>query len=611
MSNQTTPNVTPKEDPDETNALSSCACSEPEVAASQSIKTEEEKEEATPESLVFEPIPEFWEELHDLQPVGSKLETPTTAPSVSNHLEPHKRNPSENTTTNENEVAPTTSVTDPLSLTIPNYGSPMTSPIDVITPINIVYSREGVPPPFIVRYEEEEDEDKKGININGDIRYDDKKDDYKYHQEDDIVNKPPESVMEPSLADDCRRALGDCDFPTVADLVESQQLVYEVNPVKMPVKIPCFTAEESESQPQLLSPHADLTCETLRAAYRKRLEIVKSQPLSRNSLPRGSQKIQDIINKKLDEMKEEKEKLERWIREMESLRTVQSQPAAEEVKDKQTVSDKIKVCRVLKDRSLKTSGEQKMNDLSQDNKEIQENEGTEGDNLDKGDILEEEAMDTDNSQEIELDNDKSRADGTRYKKRRLEEEEEEEEVEEGTTKRRKIVNESSAPQSDISAQITNLSRDIPQGSRNQSERPVIVVGKHINHPGVVKMERKSDSSSGVSDAMEHFPNPADKTIKTPRQKEEMCEESAETPRQKEEMCEESAETMRRGKRIMEIKQEAKLAKWFSDTELSGIPVTFSMLRNMAKGWAPHLSSDQLLFEFLSRFQLNFRPSSGR
>ena len=41
-----------------------------------------------------------------------------------------------------------------------------------------------------------------------------------------------------------------------------------MNPVKMPVKIPCFTAEESESQPQLLSPHADLTCEKLRAAYR-------------------------------------------------------------------------------------------------------------------------------------------------------------------------------------------------------------------------------------------------------------------------------------------------------------------------------------------------------
>ena len=81
---------------------------------------------------------------------------------------------------------------------------------------------------------------------------------------------------------------------------------------------------------------------------------------------------------------------------------------------------------------------------------------------------------------------------------------------------------------------------------------MIVVGKHVHYPGIVKTERKSESSSGVS---ENFHNPADKTIKTPRQKEEMCEESA--------------ETLRRETRIMEIKQEAKLAKWFSDTELSG------------------------------------------
>ena len=169
MSNETTPPASLKKDPDETNALSSCASSEPE--ASQLVKTEKEEEEA-PGSLVFEPIPEFWEELHDLQPVGSKLETPTTAPSASNHQESQEFNPPEHTNTNDNEVAPSTSVTDPLSLTISNY-SPMTSPIDVITPINIVYSREGVPPPVIMRYEEEED--KKEIKINEDIRYDDKK----------------------------------------------------------------------------------------------------------------------------------------------------------------------------------------------------------------------------------------------------------------------------------------------------------------------------------------------------------------------------------------------------------------------------------------------------
>ena len=199
---------------------------------------------------------------------------------------------------------------------------------------------------------------------------------------------------------------------------------------------------------------------------------MKSQSLSRKSLPRESQKIQDIINKKLDEMKEEKEKLERWIQEVESLRSVQSQPGAEEGEDKQTVSDKNKIVgHVLKKKKLETGGEQNMNDSSQDNKEMQENdtEGTEGDDRDKAYILEEELMDTDNSEEIELDNDKSRADSTRDKKRRLEKEEEEiEELQEETAKRRKIVNESAAPRTDSSTQITNLSRDIPRGSRNQS-----------------------------------------------------------------------------------------------------------------------------------------------
>ena len=42
----------------------------------------------------------------------------------------------------------------PLTLT---YTSPMTSPVDVLTPINISYSTEGVPPPLLVKCEEEED----------------------------------------------------------------------------------------------------------------------------------------------------------------------------------------------------------------------------------------------------------------------------------------------------------------------------------------------------------------------------------------------------------------------------------------------------------------------
>lgn len=47
-----------------------------------------------------------------------------------------------------------------LSLTL-NFNSPITSPVDVLTPIDISYSTEGVPPPLLVKCEEGEERDNK------------------------------------------------------------------------------------------------------------------------------------------------------------------------------------------------------------------------------------------------------------------------------------------------------------------------------------------------------------------------------------------------------------------------------------------------------------------
>ena len=55
-----------------------------------------------------------------------------------------------------NDVQNTTEASEDTPLTL-TYTSPITSPVDVLTPINISYSTEGVPPPLLVKCEEEED----------------------------------------------------------------------------------------------------------------------------------------------------------------------------------------------------------------------------------------------------------------------------------------------------------------------------------------------------------------------------------------------------------------------------------------------------------------------
>jgi hypothetical protein len=140
------------------------------------------------EPLVFEPIPESWEELDTPGPgpIVSQLETLTTDStrelnSSKETAEAFQISPKESAKVPQNETPPSNTGSAPVSrdtqpemtVSLPSYISPMTSPIDVLTPINITYSR-GVPPPTIVRYEEGE-EKKDVIKIDVDDCYSDHK----------------------------------------------------------------------------------------------------------------------------------------------------------------------------------------------------------------------------------------------------------------------------------------------------------------------------------------------------------------------------------------------------------------------------------------------------
>ena len=67
--------------------------------------------------------------------------------------------------------------------------------------------------------------------------------------------------------DDCTLALEECDIPTVADLLQSEQLPYVLDPLKMPLKL-SFLDEAKPSKPKIWCPRTDETCASLRAAYR-------------------------------------------------------------------------------------------------------------------------------------------------------------------------------------------------------------------------------------------------------------------------------------------------------------------------------------------------------
>lgn len=58
-------------------------------------------------------------------------------------------------------------------------------------------------------------------------------------------------------------------MPTVAELVQSQQLTYELDPIKMPVNLSFLNSDKAgSSRPQILSPAADATSAKLRKAYK-------------------------------------------------------------------------------------------------------------------------------------------------------------------------------------------------------------------------------------------------------------------------------------------------------------------------------------------------------
>ena len=247
MSHQVDSTPLPKEEPeDDVTNLEHAEL----VLNSDDIK-EEQDELGHVGQLVFEPIPEYWEELDSPgpRPITSQLETPTSEnqtvldsfpgfsttniltisplentgvpdknekPAEELLLQPvsgilgdshtqgsHLETASDKTSgvassyrESGNKLGDLSPETQPpriekvpqsedtrskreaqseLTVSMPSYISPMTSPIDVLTPINITYSR-GVPPPTIVQYEE--GEEKKDV-----IKLDEDEDKcYHYHR---------------------------------------------------------------------------------------------------------------------------------------------------------------------------------------------------------------------------------------------------------------------------------------------------------------------------------------------------------------------------------------------------------------------------------------------
>ena len=63
--------------------------------------------------------------------------------------------------------------------------------------------------------------------------------------------------------------LGDCGIPSVAELLDSQQLQFEVEPLKVPLRFPALVeAQPSSSRPKILKSGPDDACNQLRTAYR-------------------------------------------------------------------------------------------------------------------------------------------------------------------------------------------------------------------------------------------------------------------------------------------------------------------------------------------------------